>query len=131
MTNETWVPWKEIERQLTITLDREFPKQYGLMVADYSFEQIAKPGTSIMDENYSLAYGLHRIAFAKSTPTGDIVDYVEFVGYLCDMPSDFARYYDLPDYVWIAPNVRGLPKSKNVANRVASFRLSSMTEGDN
>lgn len=130
MTNDIWMPWNEIERQLTIELDCEFPRRYGLIVADYSFEQIAKPGTSIMDENYSLAYGLHRIAFAKSTPTGDIVDYVEFVGYLCDMPSDFARYYNLPDYVWCAANTRGIAKSRNVENRVVSFRLSSMTEGE-
>lgn len=128
MTSDIWLPYKEIERQLTIALDCEYPRRYGLIVADYSFEQVAKPGTSIMDDNFALAYGLHRIAFAKSTPTGEIVDYVEFTGYLCDMPRAFERYYELPDYVWIAANVRGIATSKNIVNRVASLRLSSMTE---
>lgn len=132
MTNDIWLPWKEIERQLTIELDCQYPRRYGLMVADYSFTKLNLGGTwqSHLDDNTDNGYGKHRIAFAKSTPTGEIVDYVEFVGYLCDMPAAFERYYNLPDYVWIAPNVRGIFTSKNIVNRVASFRLSSMTEQD-
>ena len=99
--------------------------------ADYSFSQIATNGASIMDENYSLAFGLHRIAFAEVASDGQTyVSYTEFVGYLRNMPLEFEQLYNLPDHIWCAPNTRGLAKSKNVENRVVSFRLSSMTEQD-
>ena len=103
-----------------------------IICADYSFDQIAHNGFSLMDDNFNMAYGLHRIAFAEIAADGmKYVRFVEFVGYLRNMPLEFSRLYELPDHVWIAPNVRGISTSKNIVNRVASLRLSSMTEGEN
>ena len=100
--------------------------------ADYSFAQIATNGTSIMDENYALAFGLHRIAFAEIASDGqEYVRFVEFTGYLRNMTLEFEQLYNLPEHIWIAPNVRGISTSKNIVNRVVSLRLSSMTEGEN
>ena len=102
-----------------------------VICADYSFDQIAHNGFSLMDDSFNMAYGLHRIAYAEIAADGlEYVRFVEFVGYLRNMPLEFSILYDLPDHVWIAPNVRGLAESKNVVNRVASFRLASMTEKD-
>lgn len=99
--------------------------------ADYSFAQIATNGTSIMDDNYALAFGLHRIAFAEIASDGQTyVRYTEFTGYLRNMPLEFEQLYNLPEHIWCSANIRGLAKSKNVENRVVSFRLSSMTEQD-
>lgn len=99
--------------------------------ADYSFEQIALNGTSIMDENYALAFGLHRIAFAEIASDGQTyVRFVEFVGYLRNMPVEFEQLYNLPENVWCGANVRGLAKSKNIINRVVYYRLSSMTKSE-
>jgi hypothetical protein len=121
----------EIVNLSAVEIDCIVPRKFGVIVADYSFEQIATNGTSIMDDNFNLAFGLHRIAYAKSTPVGvDIIDYIEFVGRLCEMPKAFERYYELPDHVWANPNTRGIATSKNIVNRVVSFRLSSMTEQD-
>lgn len=123
--------YNEIVDLGALEIDCVVPRRYGVICSDYSFEQIATNGTSIMDDNFNLAFGKHRIAYAKSTEAGvDVIDYVEFVGRLCDMPAAFERYYNLPDYVWIAPNIRGIVKSKNIVNRVAYYRLSSMTEQD-
>lgn len=100
--------------------------------ADYSFEQISQNGFSLMDDSFAMAYGLHRIAYAEVAADGmEYVRFVEFVGYLRNMTFEFSRLYDLPDHVWIAPNVRGISTSRNIVNRVASLRLSSMTEGEN
>lgn len=97
--------------------------------ADYSFAQIATNGTSIMDDNYALAFGLHRIAFAEIAADGQTyVRFVEFTGYLRNMTLEFQQLYNLPEHIWCHANTRGLAKSKNVENRVVSFRLSSMTE---
>lgn len=102
-----------------------------VMHADYSFEQIAQNGFSLMDESFVMAYGIHRIAYAEVSSDGQTyVRYTEFVGYLRNMPVEFEQLYNLPENVWVAPNVRGLAKSKNVVNRVVYFRLSSMTEQD-
>ena len=120
--------WKEVHNLGAIVLDCDFPRRHGLIVADYSFLQVAKMGNSSMDENYELAYGTHRIAYAMSTPTGDIVNFVQFTGYLHEMPKAFERYYELPDHVWAKPNARGIATSKNIVSRVVSLRLSSMTE---
>ena len=102
-----------------------------VICADYSFDQIAHNGFSLMDDSFNMAYGLHRIAYAEIAADGlEYVRFVEFVGYLRNMPLEFSRLYELPDHVWIAPNVRGIATSKNIVNRVASLRLSSMTEGE-
>lgn len=102
-----------------------------VICADYSFDQIAHNGFSLMDDSFNMAYGLHRIAYAEVAADGmEYVRFVEFVGYLRNMPLEFSRLYDLPEHVWVAPNVRGLAESKNVVNRVAFFRLSSMTESE-
>ena len=99
--------------------------------ADYSFEQISHNGFSLMDDSFNMAYGLHRIAYAEIAADGlEYVRFVEFVGYLRNMPLEFEQLYNLPENVWCDANTRGLAKSKNVANRVVSFRLSSMTEGE-
>lgn len=99
--------------------------------ADYSFAQIATNGTSIMDDNYALAFGLHRIAFAEIAADGQTyVRFVEFTGYLRNMPLEFEQLYNLPEHVWCGANVRGLAKSKNLVNKVVYYRLSSMTETD-
>ena len=103
-----------------------------VICADYSFEQIAHNGFSLMDDSFNMAYGTHRIAYAEVAADGlEYVRFIEFTGYLRNMPLEFEQLYNLPEYVWVAPNVRGLAKSKNVVNRVAYFRLSSMTEGEN
>lgn len=100
-----------------------------VVCADYSFDQIAHNGFSLMDDSFNMAYGLHRIAYAEIAADGlEYVRFVEFVGYLRNMPLEFEQLYNLPENVWCDVNTRGLAKSKNVANRVVSFRLSSMTE---
>ena len=99
--------------------------------ADYSFEQISHNGFSLMDDSFAMAYGLHRIAYAEVASDGQTyVRFVEFTGYLRNMPLEFEQLSNLPKNVWCGANVRGLAKSKNVENRVVSFRLSSMTEQD-
>ena len=99
--------------------------------ADYSFEQISQNGFSLMDDSFAMAYGLHRIAYAEvASDNQTYVRFVEFVGYLRNMPVEFEQLYNLPENVWCGANVRGLAKSKNIVNRVASLRLSSMTEQD-
>lgn len=103
-----------------------------VICADYSFDQIAHNGFSLMDDSFNMAYGTHRIAYAEIAADGmEYVRFVEFVGYLRNMPVEFSRLYELPEHIWIAPNVRGISTSKNIVNRVASLRLSSMTEGEN
>ena len=102
-----------------------------VICADYSFDQIAHNGFSLMDDSFNMAYGTHRIAYAEIAADGlEYVRFVEFVGYLRNMPLEFEQLYNLPENVWCDANTRGLAKSKNVANRVVSFRLSSMTEGE-
>ena len=99
--------------------------------ADYSFEQISHNGFSLMDDSFAMAYGLHRIAYAEVASDGQTyVRYTEFVGYLRNMPLEFEQLYNLPDHIWCAPNTRGLATSKNIVNRVVSFRLASMTESE-
>jgi len=103
-----------------------------VICADYSFDQIAHNGFSLMDDSFNMAYGTHRIAYAEIAADGiEYVRFVEFVGYLRNMTLEFEQLYNLPEHIWIAPNVRGISTSKNIVNRVASLRLSSMTEGDN
>ena len=104
---------------------------YKVTCADYSFEQISTQGYSLMDDSFNMAFGLHRIAYAEIAPDGiEYVRYVEFTGYLRNMNAEFERLYNLPENVWASANTRGLPKSRNVANRVVAFRLSSMTEAE-
>lgn len=99
--------------------------------ADYSFEQVSHNGFSLMDDSFMMAYGLHRIAFAELASDGQTyVRYVEFTGYLRNMPLEFEQLYNLPEHVWCSPNIRGLAKSKNIENRVVYYRLSSMTESE-
>jgi hypothetical protein len=99
--------------------------------ADYSFEQISHNGFSLMDDSFAMAYGLHRIAYAEVASDGQTyVRFVEFVGYLRNMPVEFEQLYNLPENVWCEPNARGLAKSKNIINRVVYYRLSSMTESE-
>lgn len=101
----------------------------NVICADYSFEQISHNGFSLMDDSFVMAYGVHRIAFAELASDGQTyVRFVEFTGYLRNMPLEFEQLYNLPENIWCDANMRGLAKSKNVANRVVSFRLSSMTE---
>lgn len=104
-----------------------------VICADYSFTKLNIGGIwqSHLDDNTDNGYGKHRIAYTEIAADGiEYVRFVEFVGYLRNMPLEFEQLYNLPEHVWIASNVRGLAKSKNVVNRVAYFRLSSMTEGE-
>ena len=104
-----------------------------VICADYSFTKLNIGGIwqSHLDDNTDNGYGKHRIAYAEVAADGlEYVRFVEFVGYLRNMPLEFSRLYELPDHVWIAPNVKGISTSKNIVNRVASFRLATMTEKD-